>query len=98
MYSSFLFLLLFFLLFIHFLVLKVLLELVEAFAPKPLVLVHPSCYLAEWFTSKRNEDLATLFPAFNESSSFEQLKVFADGIQSSVKRFRDIQESGGAVC
>jgi len=62
--SSFLFLLFLF-------VLKIMLKLVEALVPEPFVLMNPSSHLAKWFTSKRYEDFATLFPAFNESSSFE---------------------------
>jgi hypothetical protein len=71
MYSSFLLLLL-----LLFLVPKILLELIEAFVPESFVLMHPSCYLAEWFTSKRNEDFAALSPPFNQPRSFEQLQVF----------------------
>jgi hypothetical protein len=87
----------FFLLFIHFLVLKVLLELVEAFVPEPLVFMHPPCYPPEWLTSKRYVNLTTLLLAFNESGSFEQLKMFRHSIESRVERFCDIEESRRSV-
>jgi hypothetical protein len=63
------FVLILFLLFLF--VLKILLKLVEARVPEPFVLVDPSSDLAKRFTTKRYEDFATLFPAFNESGSFE---------------------------
>ena len=65
------------LLLLHFLVFKILLELIEAFVPEPLILMHPSRYFPKWFPSKRDVDLAALFPAFNESGSFEQLKMLS---------------------
>src|ERR1700722_17843422 len=59
-----------------FLFLKILLKLIKVFVPEPLVLMHPARNLAKRFTSKRYEDFATLFLAFNESSYFEPLKMF----------------------
>src|SRR5690348_1567702 len=81
------------LLLLPFLVLEVLLKLIEAFVPEPLVLMHPSRDLPKWFRSKRNEDFATLFPALNESSSLEKLQMFRHRVEGSVERLCDFKES-----
>jgi hypothetical protein len=59
--------------------------------------MNPSSHLAKWLASKGYENFATLFPAFNESSSFEELQVFRYGIQSSVEWFCDIQKASWPI-
>lgn len=36
------------------------LELIEAFIPETLILMHPTCYIPEWFAKEGDEDLATM--------------------------------------
>ena len=75
-----------------------LLESIELLVPEPLVLMHPARYLAERFAAKRDEDFATLFLAFNQSRSFEQLEVLGHCVQGGVERPGDLQESRRSVC
>src|SRR6476469_147116 len=79
------------------LVLEVTLELIEPLVPEALIVIHPPRHLAEWFSSKRNKDFSTLFPAFNQPGALEQLQVFRHRVQGGVERLCDIEESGWPI-
>jgi len=70
-----------------------LLELIELAGPEPLVVVHPTGDLPQWLAAKRDEDFASLLPALDEASAFEQLEMLRHRIERRVERFRDIEES-----
>jgi hypothetical protein len=80
-----------------FFVSKKLLKLVEAFGPELLVLMHPNRYLAEWFRPKGDDDLSSLFSAFNQPSSLEQFEMLGHRVQSGVERLGDVQETSGTI-
>src|SRR5262249_32080878 len=80
-----------------FLVLEITFELIEPLVPETLIFIHPSHHFAKWFTSKRNEDFSTLFPAFNQPCSLKQLQVFRHRVQGGVERLGDIKESGWTI-
>ena len=73
-------------------------ELVEVLVPESFVVVNPSRNLPEGFSPEGDEDLSALFPALDETGSFEQLKVFGHRVQGGVEGLRDVQESGGSAC
>ena len=75
-----------------------LLKLIEALVPEPLVLMHPSGHLPKRFCAKRNQYLTPLLLSLNEPRPLQQLEMLRYRIESQVVRFCDIQESCWPVC
>ena len=86
------------LLLLHFPVFKVLLELIEAFVPEPLVRVNPYGHIAKWLASQGNEHLAAALLAVDEARAFQELQVLRHCVQCSVERLGHIEEPGRSVC
>ena len=67
-----------------------LLKLIEALVPEPLVPMDPSRNLAKGFPSKRYVNFASLLFAFNKARPFEQFQMFGHRVQGSVERLCDV--------